>query len=148
MAGYILILLGLLCLYMNWIIVKNYKLEYQDFEVMKDNYQDFNDDGQKDSLTFPNFITNYESNSTNNSNRSSLVNKQIFFEEKTQNETINNKKEDNNTKENDKEKILNESLDKENNKTNNNNFILSLKKAISDKINNNEEGETVLNKEN
>ena len=67
-GGYALILIGLLCLYINWLIVKNFKLEYQDFEVMKDNYQDFNDEGQKDSLTFPKFNTNYE-NIENNSER-------------------------------------------------------------------------------
>ena len=66
-GGYGLIIIGLLCLYMNWLIVKNFKLEYQDFEVMKDNYQDFNDEDQKDSLNFPKFITNYDSNSNRNS---------------------------------------------------------------------------------
>ena len=34
---------------------------------MKDNYQDFNDDGQKDSLSFPKFNTNYDNNSERNS---------------------------------------------------------------------------------
>ena len=66
-GGYALIGIGLLCLYINWLIIKNFKLEYQDFEVMKDNYQDFNDDGQKDSLSFPKFNTNYDNNSERNS---------------------------------------------------------------------------------
>ena len=66
-GGYVLIIIGLSCLYMHWLIVKNFKLEYQDFEVMKNNYQDFNDDMQRDSLSFPKFITNYENISTNNS---------------------------------------------------------------------------------
>ena len=66
-GGYALIAIGLLCLYINWLIVKNFKLEYQDFEVMKDNYQDFNDESQKDSLTFPKFITNYDNISERNS---------------------------------------------------------------------------------
>ena len=66
-GGYSLIVIGLLCIYINWLIVKNFQLEYQDFEVMKDNYQDFNDDGQKDSLSFPNFNTNYDNNSERNS---------------------------------------------------------------------------------
>ena len=66
-GGYALIAIGLLCLYINWLIVKNFKLEYQDFEVMKDNYQDFNDESQKDSLTFPKFITNYDNTSERNS---------------------------------------------------------------------------------
>ena len=69
-GGYSLIVIGLLCIYINWLIVKNFQLEYQDFEVMKDNYQDFNDDGQKDSLSFPKFNTNYDNNSErNNSNQ-------------------------------------------------------------------------------
>ena len=71
-GGYALIVVGLLCLYINWLIVKNFKLEYQDFEVMKDNYQDFNDDEQKDSLNFPKFNTNYDNN--NNSEKNSINN--------------------------------------------------------------------------
>ena len=66
-GGYSLIVIGLLCIYINWLIVKNFQLDYQDFEVMKDNYQDFNDDGQKDSLSFPKFNTNYDNNSERNS---------------------------------------------------------------------------------
>ena len=100
-GGYALILIGLLCLYINWLIVKNFKLEYQDFEVMKDNYQDFNDEGQKDSLTFPKFNTNYE-NIENNSERNTLNNdlrkknesnleeKKIFTNDGNQNDIIIN----------------------------------------------------------
>ena len=80
-GGYALIAIGLLCLYINWLIVKNFKLEYQDFEVMKDNYQDFNDEGQKDSLTFPKFITNYdnisERNSINGNEKENNINNEI-----------------------------------------------------------------------
>ena len=80
-GGYALIITGLLCLYTNWLIIKNFKLEYQDFEVMKDNYQDFNDDEQKDSLTFPKFNTNYDNNSETNS-----VNNNIEEKNKRKNE--------------------------------------------------------------
>ena len=66
-GGYSLIVIGLLCIYINWLIVKNFQLEYQDFEVMKDNYQDFNDDAQRDSLNFPKLNTNYDNNSERNS---------------------------------------------------------------------------------
>ena len=38
---------------------------------MKDNYQDFNDEEQKDSLNFPKFNTNYDNN---NSERNSINN--------------------------------------------------------------------------
>ena len=100
-GGYALILIGLLCLYINWLIVKNFKLEYQDFEVMKDNYQDFNDEGQKDSLTFPKFNTNYENiennserNTLNNDlrkkNKSNLEEKKIFTNDGNQNDIIIN----------------------------------------------------------
>ena len=100
-GGYALILIGLLCLYINWLIVKNFKLEYQDFEVMKDNYQDFNDEGQKDSLTFPKFNTNYENiennserNALNNDlrkkNKSNLEEKKIFTNDGNQNDIIIN----------------------------------------------------------
>ena len=119
-GGYALIIIGLLCLYINWLIVKNFKLEYQDFEVMKDNYQDFNDESQKDSLTFPKFNTNYDSNSTRNS--------------------LNN---DYNNKNNDNEKIKNDST--ENNiiiKESNENFennTHNLKESINIEENNKNE---------
>ena len=97
-GGYALIIIGLLCLYMNWLIVKNFKLEYQDFEVMKDNYQDFNDESQKDSLTFPKFITNYDNNSNRNSTNNSYNDKKknvfednkITIKEENKNENIEN----------------------------------------------------------
>ena len=113
-GGYALIIIGLLCLYMNWLIVKNFKLEYQDFEVMKDNYQDFNDDSQKDSLTFPKFITNYD-NSKNNSNRNS-INYNDNKENKDKEKMKNNFQEKENIilikKENKEENENNENLDK------------------------------------
>ena len=90
-GGYALIVIGLLCLYINWLVVKNFKLEYQDFEVMKDNYQDFNDEEQKDSLNFPKFNTNYDNNSETNS-----VNNNIEEKNKSKNENniINNNQND------------------------------------------------------
>ena len=94
-GGYVLIIIGLSCLYMHWLIVKNFKLEYQDFEVMKNNYQDFNDDMQRDSLSFPKFITNYENISTNNSinynNINNIEEKKNPIEEKNNLENNNNK---------------------------------------------------------
>ena len=96
-GGYALILIGLLCLYINWLIVKNFKLEYQDFEVMKDNYQDFNDEEQKDSLNFPKFNTNYdnnnsERNSINNiiKNKSNIEENKIFTNNDSQNHIMSN----------------------------------------------------------
>ena len=96
-GGYALILIGLLCLYINWLIVKNFKLEYQDFEVMKDNYQDFNDEEQKDSLNFPKFNTNYdnnnsERNSINNiiKNKSNIEENKIFTNNDSQNDIMSN----------------------------------------------------------
>jgi len=93
-GGYALIGIGLLCLYINWLIIKNFKLEYQDFEVMKDNYQDFNDDEQKDSLTFPKFNTNYdtisERNSSNNNiekNRNNIESNHLFINNDNQKES-------------------------------------------------------------
>ena len=86
-GGYSLIVIGLLCIYINWLIIKNYKLEYQDFEVMKDNYQDFNDDEQKDSLTFPKFNTNYDNNSETNSVNNNIEEKNKI---KNENNIINN----------------------------------------------------------
>ena len=37
---------------------------------MKDNYQDFNDEMQRDSLSFPQFTTNYDSSNRNSTNNS------------------------------------------------------------------------------
>ena len=91
-GGYGLILIGLLCLYINWLIVKNFKLEYQDFEVMKDNYQDFNDEIQRDSLSFPQFTTNYDSSNRNSTN--------------------NSYKNENNILKDDKDEIINENFNK------------------------------------
>ena len=81
-GGYGLIIIGLLCLYINWLIVKNFKLEYQDFEVMKDNYQDFNDEIQRDSLSFPQFTTNYDSSNRNSINNSFKNENNILKEDK------------------------------------------------------------------
>ena len=98
-GGYALIIVGLFCLYINWLIVKNFKLEYQDFEVMKDNYQDFNDEGQKDSLSFPKFNTNYDNNSERNSSNNIINEKNknnkdeennIYINDNNQNNMIDN----------------------------------------------------------
>ena len=102
-GGYALIIIGLLCLYMNWLIVKNFKLEYQDFEVMKDNYQDFNDESQKDSLAFPKFITNYD----NISSRNSTNNDYNYNNDNIKNENEENKIEINENEENNNENIEN-----------------------------------------
>ena len=95
-GGYALIIIGLLCLYMYWLIVKNFKLKYQHFEVMKNNYQDFNDDSQRDSLSFPKFVTNYENligTNTNNYN-----NKKDEYEEKNNSTKEENKFDNNDNK--------------------------------------------------
>ena len=128
-GGYALIIIGLLCLYMNWLIVKNFKLEYQDFEVMKDNYQDFNDESQKDSLTFPKFITNYD-NSKNNSNRNS-TNYNYNYNNNKDNDNINN----NNYEENNI--LIKEDSKDENENNDNNENMLKLKEEYKIQENNN-----------
>ena len=136
-GGYALIIIGLLCLYMNWLIVKNFKLEYQDFEVMKDNYQDFNDETQKDSLTFPKFITNYD-NSKNNSNRNSTNYNYNYNNNKDNtNNNNNNNYEENNIliKEESKEEYDN-IIENENE---NNDNMLKLKEEYKIQENNNYE---------
>ena len=130
-GGYALIIIGLLCLYMNWLIVKNFKLEYQDFEVMKDNYQDFNDESQKDSLTFPKFITNYD-NSKNNSNRNST---NYIYNNNKDNDKINNYYEENNILIKEEGKDGNEN--NANTDTINDNNILELKEEYNIQENNN-----------
>ena len=65
-GGYLLMVIGLLCLYINWLILKNLKIEYQDFEVMKDNYQDFSEENQRESLAFPKLKNDYNNNKDKN----------------------------------------------------------------------------------
>lgn len=53
-AGYLLIFIGIVCLWIGSILSKNFHVEYQDFVVMKDNYQDYNNDNSaRESLNFP-----------------------------------------------------------------------------------------------
>lgn len=52
-AGISVIIIGGLCLWVNWLLAKNIQVDYQDFVVMKDNYQDFTDTSQRESLNFP-----------------------------------------------------------------------------------------------
>ena len=106
-GGYALIIVGLLCLYINWLIVKNFKLEYQDFEVMKDNYQDFNDEGQKDSLSFPKFNTNYDNNSERNSSNN-IINEKNKNNKDEENNIYINDNNQNNMIENNISKIQND----------------------------------------
>ena len=106
-GGYALIIVGLFCLYINWLIVKNFKLEYQDFEVMKDNYQDFNDEGQKDSLSFPKFNTNYDNNSERNSSNN-IINEKNKNNKDEENNIYINDNNQNNMIENNISKIKND----------------------------------------
>ncbi|MCQ2819927.1 MAG: hypothetical protein MJ252_21895 [archaeon] len=52
-AGYLLIFIGIVCIWINSILSKNFQIEYQDFVVMKENYQDYNDYSARESLNFP-----------------------------------------------------------------------------------------------
>ena len=106
-GGYALIIVGLFCLYINWLIVKNFKLEYQDFEVMKDNYQDFNDEGQKDSLSFPKFNTIYDNNSERNSSNN-IINEKNKNNKDEENNIYINDNNQNNMIENNISKIQND----------------------------------------
>ena len=63
-AGYSIIAVGLICIWLNWILAKNIQVDYQDFVVMKDNYQDFTDSA-RESLTFPQ-NKNLSNNNNNN----------------------------------------------------------------------------------
>ena len=66
-GGYMLLGIGVLCVYINYLIDKEFKIEYRDFEVMKENYQDFNDDeNQRESLVFPKLNNDYSKENNNN----------------------------------------------------------------------------------
>jgi len=65
LAGYGIIFIGILCLYTNSLLAKNIQVEYQDFVVMKDKYQDFSDNSLRESLEFPK-RTNIIQNNINN----------------------------------------------------------------------------------
>jgi hypothetical protein len=75
-AGYATIFIGFVCFWLNWLIARNVQIDYQDFVVMKDNYQDFGD-SQRESLAFPmsNIISN---NNNNNINSNSSNNNYIY----------------------------------------------------------------------
>ena len=47
-----IIAVGVICIWVNWILAKNVQVDYQDFVVMKDNYKDFTDSA-RESLSFP-----------------------------------------------------------------------------------------------
>ena len=53
LAGYLLIFIGVICLWIGSILSKNFQVEYQDIVLMKDNYQDYNDNSSRESLFFP-----------------------------------------------------------------------------------------------
>ena len=56
---------------------------------MKDNYQDFNDEDQKDSLTFPKFTTNYDKSSGRNSINNNINNENKEYKNININKEIN-----------------------------------------------------------
>lgn len=51
-GGYAFIAIGIICIWINWILARNIQVDYQDFVVMKDNYQDFGS-SERESLNFP-----------------------------------------------------------------------------------------------
>ena len=67
--------IGILCIYINCLINKDFQIEYQDFEVMKENYQDFSDDSQRESLTFPKLNNDYNNENNNNNEVNTYINK-------------------------------------------------------------------------
>ena len=52
-AGFAIIITGIICIWLNYVLAKNVQVEYQDFVVMKDNYQDFSSNSNRESYTFP-----------------------------------------------------------------------------------------------
>jgi hypothetical protein len=64
-AGWAIIITGVICIWLNHILAKNIQVEYQDFVVMKDNYQDFSSNSNRESYTFPfNKAINNNNNNT------------------------------------------------------------------------------------
>ena len=74
-GGYMFLGIGILCIYINCLINKDFQIEYQDFEVMKENYQDFSDDSQRESLTFPKLNNDYNNENNNNNEVNTCINK-------------------------------------------------------------------------
>ncbi len=81
-AGYIFIVIGLICFWLNWNLAKNLQLEYQDFVVMKDKYQDFNEGSQRNSLSFPKFAIDYNNNKKINNDNNNTNNEAKESEKK------------------------------------------------------------------
>lgn len=87
-SGYIFIGLGIICIWLNWVLAKNVQTEYQDFMVMKDNYQDFSEDSQKNSMTFPNLQVDY--NNIDNKNMKINDNNEHTFMKNNESNNENN----------------------------------------------------------
>ena len=63
LAGYSIIIIGIICIWLNYVLAKNVQVEYQDFVVMKDNYQDFSSYSNRESYSFPfNKAANFNNN--------------------------------------------------------------------------------------
>jgi hypothetical protein len=52
-AGFAIIITGIICIWLYYVLAKNVQVEYQDFVVMKDNYKDFSSNSNRESYTFP-----------------------------------------------------------------------------------------------
>ena len=61
-GGYSLICLGLLCFYINWVLEKDIKSHYQNLEILKNNYHEYNNDTKQNSNKDNNSGNNYDIN--------------------------------------------------------------------------------------
>ena len=77
-GGYSLICLGLLCFYINWVLEKDIKSHYQNLEILKNNYHEYNNDIKQISNKDNNSGNNYDINLNENNNQNNGIKNNLF----------------------------------------------------------------------
>ena len=77
-GGYSLICLGLLCFYINWVLEKDIKSHYQNLEILKNNYHEYNNDTKQNSNKDNNSGNNYDINLNEDNNQNNGIKNNLF----------------------------------------------------------------------
>ena len=77
-GGYSLICLGLLCFYINWVLEKDIKSHYQNLEILKNNYHEYNNDTKQNSNKDNNSGNNFDINLNEDNNQNNGTKNNLF----------------------------------------------------------------------
>ena len=77
-GGHSLICLGLLCFYINWVLEKDIKSHYQNLEILKNNYHEYNNDTKQNSNKDNNSGNNYDINLNEDNNQNNGTKNNLF----------------------------------------------------------------------